>query len=126
MNLAFALNTYNQTKASSDANKQDGYEAVIYALDQVIGSMEKLNSGLDTDDKEHHFERALSSIYFLQKCLDFEKGGELAKNLFKVYEYCRVQIIDFAIKGTVEKIDKAIEFEQTILEGWEGISSEAT
>mgnify|MGYP006231532921 FL=1 len=126
MNLAFALNTYNQTKASSDANKQDGYEAVKYALDQVIGSMEKLNSGLDTADKEHHFERALSSIYFLQKCLDFEKGGELAKNLFKVYEYCRVQIIDFALKGTVEKLDTAIEFVQTILEGWEGIRSEVS
>ena len=124
MNLAFALNTYNQTKASSETNKQDGYEAVKYALDQVIGSMEKLNSGLDTADKEHHFERALSSIYFLQKCLDFEKGGELAKNLFKVYEYCRVQIIDFALKGTVEKLDTAIEFVQTILEGWEGIRSE--
>lgn len=126
MNLAFALNTYNQTKASSEANNQDGYEAVKYALDQVIGSMEKLNKGLDTVEKEHHFERALSSIYFLQKCLDFEKGGELAKNLFKVYEYCRVQIIDFTIKGTVEKLDKAIEFVQTILEGWEGIRSEAS
>ena len=126
MNLAFALNTYNQTKASSEANNQDGYEAVKYALDQVIGSMEKLNKGLDTIEKEHHFERALSSIYFLQKCLDFEKGGELAKNLFKVYEYCRVQIIDFTIKGTVEKLDKAIEFVQTILEGWEGIRNEAS
>jgi flagellar protein FliS len=58
--------------------------------------------------------------------LDFEKGGELAKNLFKVYEYCRVQIIDFALKGTVEKLDTAIEFVQTILEGWEGIRSEVS
>ena len=126
MNLAFALNTYNQTKAASEANKQDGYEAVKYALDQVIGSMEKMNSGLYTEEKEHHFERALSSIYFLQKCLDFEKGGELAKNLFKVYEYCRVQIIDFAIKGTVNKLDTAIDFVRTILEGWEGIGSEVS
>ena len=121
MNLAFALNTYNQTKASSESSKNDGYEAVKYALDQVIGSMERLNSGLDTDEKEHHFERALSSIYFLQKCLDFEKGGDLAKNLFKVYEFCRVQIVEFALKGTVKKLDTAIEFVQTILEGWEGV-----
>ena len=126
MNLAFALNTYNQTKATSEANKKDGYEAVKYALDQVIASMEKLNTGLKAEEKEHHFERALSSIYFLQKCLDFEKGGELAKNLFKVYEYCRVQIIDFAIKGTVNKLDTAIDFVRTILEGWEGIGSEVS
>ena len=73
MNLAFALNTYNQTKVASETNKTDGYEAVKYALDQVISSMEKLNTGLDTDEKEQHFERALSSIYFLQKCLDLKK-----------------------------------------------------
>ena len=126
MNLAFALNTYNQTKVASETNKTDGYEAVKYALDQVIGSMEKLNTGVDTDEKEQHFERALSSIYFLQKCLDFEKGGDLAKKLFKVYEYCRVQIIEFALKGSVEKLDTAIEFVQTILDGWDGIRPQSS
>ncbi len=89
-------------------------------------TLQELKTALDSAEKEHHFERALSSIYFLQKCLDFEKGGELAKNLFKVYEYCRVQIIDFALKGTVEKLDTAIEFVQTILEGWEGIKGESS
>ena len=121
MNLAFALNTYNQTKIANEASKPDGYEAVKYALDQVIGSMEKLNENLEATDKEHYFERALSSIYFLQKCLDFEKGGELAKNLFQVYEFCRMQILDFVLKGTVEKLDKAIDFVKAIAEGWEGI-----
>ena len=126
MNLAFALNTYNQTKVASETNKRDGYEAVKYALDQVIGSMEKLNTGVDSEEKEQHFERALSSIYFLQKCLDFEKGGDLAKNLFKVYEYCRVQIIEFSLKGSVEKLDTAIEFVQTILDGWDGIRPQSS
>ena len=126
MNLAFALNTYNQTKVAAETNKRDGYEAVKYALDQVIGSMEKLNTGVDSEEKEQHFERALSSIYFLQKCLDFEKGGDLAKNLFKVYEYCRVQIIEFALKGSVEKLDTAIEFVQTILDGWNGIRPQSS
>ena len=58
--------------------------------------------------------------------LDFEKGGDLAKNLFKVYEYCRVQIIEFALKGSVEKLDTAIEFVQTILDGWNGIRPQSS
>ena len=126
MNLAFALNTYNQTKVSSETYKHDGHEAVKYALDQVINSMEKLNSGVVSEEKEQYFEKALSSIYFLQKCLDFEKGGDLAKNLFKVYEYCRVQIVEFALKGTVKKLDTAIVFVQTILDGWDGISPKSS
>ena len=83
MNLAFALNSYNQTKVSKELANGDGYEAVQFALQQVIASMEKLNSELTPQEKEHHFERALSCIYFLQKCLDFEQGGDLAKKPFQ-------------------------------------------
>lgn len=126
MNLAFALNTYKHTKITSETSKHDGHEAVKFALDQVVCSMEKLNSGLASEEKEQHFEKALSSIYFLQKCLDFEKGGDLAKNLFKVYEYCRVQIVEFALKGTVKKLDTAIEFVKTILDGWDGIRPQSS
>ena len=102
----------------------DGYEAVKFALEQAIVSMEKLNLDLPSEEREHHFERALSCIYFLQKCLDFEKGGDLAKNLFKVYEYCRNQIITVCLKDTKETLDNSIEFAQTILDGWEGIKPE--
>lgn len=124
MNLAFALKSYNQTKVSKDMANGDGYEAVKFALKQAIASMEKLNLDLSNEEREHHFERALSCIYFLQKCLDFEKGGDLAKNLFKVYEYCRNQIISVNLKDNKDTLDNSIEFAQTILDGWEGIKPE--
>ena len=83
--------------------------------------MEKLNSGVVEEEKEHHVERALSCIYFLQKCLDFENGGDLAKNLFKVYEYCRSQIIAISLKNSDKTLDDPINFARSVLEGWEGI-----
>ena len=124
MNLAFALKSYNETKVSKDMANGDGYEAVKFALKQAIASMEKLNLDLPNEEREHHFERALSCIYFLQKCLDFDKGGDLAKNLFKVYEYCRNQIISVNLKDNKDTLDNSIEFAQTILDGWEGIKPE--
>ena len=123
MNLAFALNSYNRTNVSKDMAKNDGYEAVKFALKQAIASMEKLNLEISSEEREHHFERALSCIYFLQKCLDFEKGGDLAKNLFKVYEYCRNQIISVSLRGSKETLENSIEFAQTILDGWEAIKT---
>ena len=121
MNLAFALNSYNQAKVAKDMQKGDGYAAVKFALEQAIVSMEKLNSGVVEEEKEHHVERALSCIYFLQKCLDFENGGDLAKNLFKVYEYCRSQIISVTLNKSDQNLDSSIGFAKTVLEGWEGI-----
>ena len=121
MNVALARNTYNQTKSKTSLQKSDGYEAVKYALKQVSDSMEKLQSYPDPEIKEKCTERALSSIYFLQKCLDFEKGGELAVKLFKVYEYCRKQIIQFCIVDSNVTLKQAILFINTIYEGWEGM-----
>lgn len=118
MNLAFAVNSYSNTKKNKDAGKYDSYEAVKFALNQVVSSMEKLQQEIGSEEREHHFERSLSSIYFLQKSLDFENGGDLAKNLFKVYEYCREQILGYMIKGTVETLDSAISFIKTITDGW--------
>ena len=122
MNVALARNTYNQTKAKTSLQKSDGYEAVKYALKQVSESMEKLQSYPDPELKEKCTERALSSIYFLQKCLDFEKGGELAVKLFKVYEYCRKQIIQFSTVDSAVTLKQAILFINTIYEGWEGMN----
>ena len=64
-----------------------------------------------------------SSIYFLQKCLDFEKGGELAVRLFKVYEYCRKQVIQFTVVDSKVTLEQAILFINTIYEGWEGMNN---
>ena len=125
MNLAFALNSYNKTKISNNNEKYDGYEAVKFALSRAIEGMEKLKEEMPTEQKEKYFEQALTSIYFLQKCLDFEKGGELAKNLFKVYEFCRQQIITGAKQEAYTTgLDNAIEFAKTIAEGWDGIRTE--
>jgi len=124
MNLAFARQNYTQIKSNAEASQKDGYKAVKIALNQVISSMENLQISSETDEKETHFERALTSIYFLQKCLDFDQGGELAKNLFKVYEYCRQAILSFTIRKTEQTLDKAIQYAKIILEGWDGIESE--
>ena len=55
-----------------------------------------------------HFSKSLVIIYTLQTSLDFEKGGEIATQLFQVYEYCRQQLIKGFRSQVVEGINKAI------------------
>jgi len=54
--------------------------------------------------------------------LDFETGGDLAKNLFKVYEFSRQAVLDYVLreKGS-DNMDKSIEYVNLILDGWNGI-----
>ena len=60
--------------------------------------------------------RSLTTIYSLQTSLDFEKGGEIATNLFNLYEFCRLEIIkgfsqslNIGIKRAKYALDQIIE-----------------
>jgi len=124
MNVAFARNEYKNTKTSSLGSKSDNFEAVSVALGQLLNSMQGLREANSIEQKDAFFEKSLTSIYFLQKCLDFEAGGELAKNLFRVYEFTRQAVLDFVLreKGS-ENMDKSIEYVTLIQDGWNGIEN---
>ena len=124
MNIAFARNEYTNTKTNSLSSKEENFEAISFALDQLLNSMQGLRETSDIEQKDSCFEKSLTSIYFLQKCLDFEAGGELAKNLFRVYEFSRQAVLDFVLreKGS-ENMDKSIEYVTLIKEGWTEIES---
>jgi flagellar protein FliS len=122
MNIAFARNEYKNTKTNSLSSKSENFAAVSVALDQLLNSMRGLRDASEIEQKDAFFEKSLTSIYFLQKCLDFESGGDLAKNLFRVYEFSRQAVLDFVLreKGS-DNMDKSIEYVSLIQEGWTGI-----
>ena len=122
MNVALARNEYANVKSNALNSKSENFEAVSIALRHLLESMTALKDAKSPEDKEPLFEKSLTSIYFLQKCLDFEAGGDLAKNLFKVYEFSRQAVLDFVLreKGS-ENMDKSIEYVTLIVDGWNGI-----
>jgi len=124
MYIAFARNEYKNTKTNSLSSKSENFAAVSVALDQLLNSMRGLRDASEIEQKDAFFEKSLTSIYFLQKCLDFEAGGDLAKNLFRVYEFSRQAVLDFVLreKGS-DNMDKSIEYVSLIKEGWTGIEN---
>ena len=122
MNVALARNEYTNAKSNALNSKSENFEAVSIALKNLLEAMNNLKDAKDPEDREPLFEKSLTSIYFLQKCLDFEAGGDLAKNLFRVYEFSRQSVLDFVLreKGH-ENLDKSIEYVTLIIDGWNGI-----
>ena len=122
MNVALARNEYTNAKSNALNSKSENFEAVSIALKNLVEAMKALKDAKNPEDREPLFEKSLTSIYFLQKCLDFEAGGDLAKNLFRVYEFSRQSVLDFVLreKGH-ENLDKSIEYVTLIIYGWNGI-----
>ena len=127
MNMSLARQQYTiATSQKVEAASSNAF-AISLAMQQLIEAMHGLANQNSVTDIEKNFEMALTRIYILQKCLDFENGGELARNLFRVYEHVRNTIIGLkANKNSAEELKKGIEFITTIHEGWSEITKELT
>ena len=122
MNLSLARQHYSMTKESKIDGPSQNALAIKLAMEQLVNSLNTLLTDETVEKRENAFEIALSRIYILQKCLDFEAGGELAKNLFKTYEHARKTTIAY-MSGKTPKVElkKAISYIEIILEGWKEI-----
>ena len=122
MNLSLARQHYSMTKESKIDEPSQNALAIKLAMEQLVNSLNTLLSDETLEKRENAFEIALSRIYILQKCLDFEAGGELARNLFKTYEHARKTTITY-MSGQKPKVEleKTVSYIEIILEGWKEI-----
>jgi len=77
----------------------DPHAIVLTMFDELLKSMmlfaenADLKVGGDLELKSKNFARSMTIIYALQTSLDFELGGDIANNLFRLYEYARQQLL---------------------------------
>ena len=132
----FNINLYKKSQQNSNSTKTP-HEVVRFLMENLLNSMKSLQStlqitkGSDIENltkkqlasfQSKNTSKALTIIYSLQVSLDFDKSPEIAQNLFQIYEYCRVQIINALLKKTKTGLVKAIEVLNDILEGWSNMS----
>jgi len=114
---------YQSTERNALAETEDPHKLVLIMFDALIKSMEMYIENIDikTADLElrsKYFSRSLTIIYSLQSSLDFEKGGEIASNLFQTYEFARQMVI-----GSIKDMDskgpkRAVLLLADIREAW--------
>ena len=126
MNISLARQHYTMAKKNNVSNADQNAFAIKLAMEQLIRAMTGLVSSVSIEDNEQDFEIALTRIYLLQKCLDFNAGGDLAKNLFRVYEHVRQEIIKTSTgDADTKNLESAVDYITLIYEGWSEITEKA-
>jgi flagellar protein FliS len=67
------------------------YDELLRSMNSFFANLEKNSADLELRGKS--MSRSLTIIYALQSSLNFEAGGEIAENLFRLYEYARQQLL---------------------------------
>jgi flagellar protein FliS len=93
------------------------YEGAITRLTQSMAAIRDN----DPDRRVLNANKALDIIHFLTNGLDFERGGEIARNLERLYDYVRDIIAAGNIHSDTSKFTEAIRLLTILLEAWRQI-----
>ena len=129
INKSKAIKEYNNSELSANLSKNtfQVVESILVELKRsmiVVSELTKKNKVEDNErvKKNSNFSRACVAIYTLQTSLDFDRGGEIAIQLFQVYEFCRKQLIKAFTKKVVDGINIAIETLNDIIFAWKELN----
>jgi flagellar protein FliS len=127
MSVNKMMQAYTKSDHQTVAESNDPVAIVALLFDELIRAMQDFitHSDKDTGKKEiqsRQFSRSLTIIYALQSSLNFEDGGDIATNLFKIYEYSRQQLLKDWKDHTTDGTEKAIIALDDIREAWHQIN----
>ena len=117
------LDAYKNANREAVAESDDPQALIMLLLDELLRAMRSYVSGVKNKDtkkarKSDQFTRSLTMLYGLQSCLNFDEGGEIADNLFRLYEYARLQLLHTSQTGETDGTQVAIISISEIREAW--------
>ena len=125
MNAAAAISAYTNIKNQTLSTEDVGYNVVSTALHKLETNLHILFSANNTKERTKAYEHTLLTIYFLQKSLNFSGEGDLAKNLFRLYEFCRITVLRKGISKSHSdfEVKQCHSFILEIVKSWDTVKN---
>ena len=125
MNVQIAKDAYSKVKKETSSTSKTNHGNVGMALKKLQSNMLNMLQTEDQESFKKSYKTALYAVYFLQQSLDFDKGGELATNLFRLYEFCRINIETAVMSGQpkLSNLTAATKYIGEIKESWDKIAT---
>lgn len=125
MNATAAISAYTSIKKQTLSTEGIGYSVVSTALHKLERNLHILSSADKTKERAKAYEQTLLTIYFLQNSLNFSGEDDLAKNLFRLYEFCRITVLKKGIlKSHADfEVKQCHSFILEIVKSWDTVKN---
>ena len=126
-----SVEAYVTVERDSPVESNDPHAMISALLNELLKRMNLFKSNLKGDEaalrkRNEAYARSIAILHALQGSLDFENGGEIADNLFLVYEFARLQLLESFRSGEVDRIDVAITSLREIAGAWDQMDNPLT
>lgn len=78
--------------------------------------------GKEYEKKAAKMQKAIEIIHHLKGCLNFEQGGQIARNLDALYSYVVRRLLEGDVKKDLAAYDEVISILSELKEAWEGVA----
>jgi len=120
MTFLDARSQYRRTDTGEALSVESPHGIILVTLRELERSLRVLAAAEpDRTYPTQHINRAFTAIYILQSSLDFEKGGEISHNLFRVYEYCRLHVAAAFRREASPQLGDCADHIGSLLSAWE-------
>ncbi len=126
MKAANPLNAYRETQIKTAG--QITLIIMLYdgAIRNIKLAIENVHGGhCEYDAINNHIIKAQDIISELMISLDFEKGGDIARNLFDLYMYINRKLLEANMKKTTGPLEEVRDLLSQLRDAWSRISQKS-
>lgn len=115
-----ALSAYKELSAHTSITEASPVELIILMYKSVIDHLRLTQQAIERgNESADHVSKCLDLIQKgLMAALDYEKGGEIAKNLGSLYDWAIREILTSRLKNNPETLTAVIEVFKNLESAW--------
>jgi len=115
----------NQYRANSVNTSQE--QLVVMCYDGMIRFLTIAEQGINDNDVQKkiiHVNKVLAIIEELQSTLDFQRGGEIAVNLDRLYNFFSSQLMRVSLDNDLKALNHIKSMMQDLRTSWAKVAAE--
>ncbi|ENC6420551.1 lateral flagellar export chaperone LafC [Aeromonas veronii] len=116
---------YQFAATQAKAASADPHQLVLMLMEGLLDEMARAEGHIlakQFERKGQAISKCLQILGGLDSALDMEKGGELAANLHRLYDYCGQKLFEISVSNNVEGFAEVRKILQELKEGWEAMA----
>lgn len=122
-----ALNQYKSVNLNAAVEAANPHQLVSMLFRGTLESLAKAAGGIERQDiqlRTTQLNKACEILINLKGSLDLEKGGDVADNLDRLYDYMVRTLVEANRNNDLEKVKEVTALVTDIAEGWAQIPAE--
>ena len=116
---------YQFAATQAKAASADPHQLVLMLMEGLLDEMARAEGHIlarQFERKGQAISKCLQILGGLDSALDMDKGGELAANLHRLYDYCGQKLFETSVSNSVEGFAEVRKILQELKEGWEAMA----